>query len=275
MKIAYIIQAHKNLIQIENLIEKLQGDFKDKIHIYVHIDSKNKVLKENLKEKYNGDNTVIVLNKTIKVNWSGLSQVKATLISFKVLLESGYKYKYISLISGECYPLKSPKEILEFFKKTNFEYIEYEKCEKYSWRLNHYNFFTENPRNRGLIIRILNKVLRKVQEFFKVQRNYFYGKKIYKGSSWFSLTSDAVKYIINEVENNQILDKYKLTSCPDEHFFQNILLNSPYKNKIINDNLRYIDWSEQKSSPKIFLLEEIDCLVTDKLFIRKIKIGEK
>ncbi|EGE1074208.1 glycosyl transferase, partial [Escherichia coli] len=31
-------------------------------------------------------------------------------------------------------------------------------------------------------------------------------------------------------------------NCIDEMFFQSLLLNSPFKKSIVNNNLRYIKW---------------------------------
>lgn len=275
MKIAYIIQAHKNFEQIRGLVKKLQGNIESKIDIYIHIDSKSKELKKKLLNFYIKNEDVIVLEETINVNWSGFSQVKATLLTLEKIIESEENYKYISLLSGECYPLKTAEEIYEALIKTNFEYIEFEKNEKYNWRLEQYCFFTEKNYNRKIYIKILNKILKMLQNILFIRRKNFKNIIIYKGSQWFTLSRDAVKFILEKTYTENLIEKYKYTNCPDEHYFQNILCNSKFLNKIINNNLRYIEW-DGKSSPKIFLKEDIKNIakVSNKLFIRKIKFKE-
>ncbi|NGY93813.1 beta-1,6-N-acetylglucosaminyltransferase [Bacillus megaterium] len=39
-----------------------------------------------------------------------------------------------------------------------------------------------------------------------------------------------------------IYNYFKYVLIPDEIFFQTILLNSKFKDEIINDNLTYINW---------------------------------
>ena len=39
------------------------------------------------------------------------------------------------------------------------------------------------------------------------------------------------------------MDFFRRVLIPDELFFQTILLNSPLRDRIVNDNLRYMDWS--------------------------------
>lgn len=271
MKIAYIIQAHKDFEKIIDLVKKLQENIKEKVDIYIHIDYKSKKLKKELLDFYNEDKSVIILKESIKVNWSGFSQVQATLLAFEKIILSNKKYKYVSLLSGECYPLKSAEYIYHFLIKSNFEYIEFEKNIKYNWRLEQFCFFSESSFNRTFVIRILKKILKNVQSFFCIKKNYFKRIDIYKGSSWFTLSLKAVDFILETTYSENLIEKYKYTSCSDEHYFQNILLNSKFKNNIINDNLRYIKWDEGKSSPNYFSKNKIGDIKTNKFFIRKIK----
>ena len=49
-----------------------------------------------------------------------------------------------------------------------------------------------------------------------------------------------------------------------------MIYNSDYRSDMVNDNLRYIDWSEGKPSPKTLTIEDADKLTNSgKLFGRK------
>lgn len=62
-------------------------------------------------------------------------------------------------------------------------------------------------------------------------------------------------------------------STPDESFFQTLVMNSPYKDKRV-DYLHYVDWSEDKSSPKILTMKDIEKLKhSGKLMARKFDIA--
>ncbi|NJN99140.1 MAG: hypothetical protein HC875_36125 [Anaerolineales bacterium] len=58
---------------------------------------------------------------------------------------------------------------------------------------------------------------------------------------------------------------------PDELFFQTVLLNSPLRDTIVNDDLKHIQWSTPTSAhPDIFSKEDFEKLNrSPKLFARK------
>jgi hypothetical protein len=48
-------------------------------------------------------------------------------------------------------------------------------------------------------------------------------------------------------------------NCPDESFFQTLVMGSPYRESR-RDYLHYVDWSEGKSRPKTLALADFDAL---------------
>lgn len=71
------------------------------------------------------------------------------------------------------------------------------------------------------------------------------------------LSMEAAIYVVNTVEGDNKLKKFfSLCWGTDEFVFQTILMNSPYKDKILNENYLYIDWSLGGANPKI--LDETD-----------------
>ena len=48
----------------------------------------------------------------------------------------------------------------------------------------------------------------------------------------------------------EILEFFKHTVCPDESFFQTIVMNSPFKTTQKN-NLTFVDWSEGKRNQRL------------------------
>jgi hypothetical protein len=90
-------------------------------------------------------------------------------------------------------------------------------------------------------------------------------------SQWLTITLQQASYIVDVLKNNHSLRHYfKFTWGSDEFVFQTILYNSPFKNQMVNDNLRYIDWSAGGASPKTFTIIDTDDLLNSrKLFARK------
>lgn len=68
---------------------------------------------------------------------------------------------------------------------------------------------------------------------------------------------------------------YELTFIADEMFFHSIILNSPFKENVTNNNLRYIDWHKGPEYPRIFTSEDLkDILQSDRLWARKFSTGK-
>ena len=62
-------------------------------------------------------------------------------------------------------------------------------------------------------------------------------------------------------------------STPDESFFHTLVMNSPYVEGV-KDYLHYIDWSEDKNSPKTLTIEDLEKIRdSGKLMARKFDIS--
>jgi hypothetical protein len=265
-KMAYAIQCHKNAEQVNKLVNQLSN--KD-IDFFIHVDKKS-----NITNKLTAGKNIYILEDRVNVRWSHISQVLGTL---KLLekIHSTKKYDYVHLISAQDFPIKHNEVILEYFKN-NFgkQYIQFRKLP---------NDWPYKGMNRVLVyypsFMFLNKYTRRligiyerlIMRYSILQRRIDKSKNFYGGSSWFSITGDCVEYILEFLRSNpDYLKFFNNTICGDEVFFQTILVDSKYRDFLVNDNKRYIDWSEGKSSPKILKIEDYTKLEnSDKLFARK------
>ncbi len=84
-----------------------------------------------------------------------------------------------------------------------------------------------------------------------------------------TLSKDTIEYIHDFTHRNPDFVKFFRNSfIPDEIFFQTIILNSERKTKVVNDNLRYIDWVDEK--PAILTEKYFQAIQTSsQLFARK------
>jgi hypothetical protein len=74
--------------------------------------------------------------------------------------------------------------------------------------------------------------------------------------------------------NNQekFVKYFQFSHISDEFFFQTMLINSPLKDTIVNNSLRYIRWSSGSYVPNPIVLDKTyfdDMTTSDKLFARK------
>ena len=243
---AFIMSVHTNMEQLQVLVTTLHfGD------VYIHVDKKQEALYQNLKETYKSNPNVFLVSDRVSVNWSGFSQVQATLKLLELVESTKRKYDYIHFISGQDLPLMSHAQMDAYIESKGIDkqFVEVNDIDSYKWRLTQYSFFRENPNNRKKLYRLTDIVLRLIQMPF-IRRKNFKGFELYKGSSWFSITYDCMKYVLSYINENDYCSKFKYTACPDEHFFQVLLMNSKYKDKVLKYNSRYIVFEGLNASPK-------------------------
>lgn len=79
----------------------------------------------------------------------------------------------------------------------------------------------------------------------------------YFGSSWWCLPFQAVKEMYEYVnENPNYYNFFTHTLCPDESFFQTLLMNhTSYKDKVL-PLLTYVNWGEGGYSPNVFTMND-------------------
>jgi hypothetical protein len=251
MKIAYCIQCHKNPIQINALLDTLDCD---DVFFFIHIDAKSKKIKDDIMHKEN----IFILDNSINVKWGQISQVQATLILFNSVLLSGLHFDYIWLISGQCFPIKSNVYIhnyLELNKGYNFISIWDISTYDKKWNKRNETYFPLWTISLKYFIRIIRRLWVFISGDYKrtfaiFKRKNVINRKYYYGSSWFTITYDCMCFILKTLnEEPNFIRFYKNTLCPDESFFQTIVMNSHYKDSV-KDNLLYTDFTNCRNHPR-------------------------
>jgi len=249
MKQAYLIAAHEHPSQLVRLVNKLDSP---NANFYIHIDNKVRdVFSEKDIPELNG-RANIHIQQLINVYWGGYSQVEATLL----LLREAIKDKangYFHLLSGVDYPLKPTAYIENFFEHNDNDYVCYvpeeNKCEYFINRYYFYDYPCMDKRTYkvSLLHSIQFQLLLLVQRlsWFAVQKLKLRirkdtGMKYYHGSNWFSLSRNAVEYILKTLDANPWIEKrFHYTAVCDESFFTMFLMNNEERRKnVVNDDLR-------------------------------------
>ncbi|MGB3006850.1 MAG: beta-1,6-N-acetylglucosaminyltransferase [Chitinophagaceae bacterium] len=261
MKIAHLILAHKNPLQLERIIKALEHPLFD---FYIHIDKKADIdLFTSLAEKEN----VFFIKNRAKINWAGYGTIQATLNGFNEILP--FKYEYVNVISAQDFPLKPSEYIYQYIKnRKGQEFITCESIED-EWkeaaiRVKNYHFVDWKIPGKYRLAKFLTKIL--------PPRKFPLNFKIVGRSNWFTLTYDAAQYILDfTAKHPEVVRYFKYCWGADEFFFATILYNSNFKEKITN-NLVFVDWQveEKNGHPKILTIKDFEALKTsDKLFARK------
>lgn len=259
---AYLILAHNNFGVLKNLLKSL--DITDN-HIFLHIDKKaGDITKYRFEECVKNARLILVPRQNVK--WGHSSQVDAELLLFETAFKSG-NYAWYHLLSGVDCVLSDIRKINNFFDthSSTDGFMEYEPAvgEKYL-RMALFYFF---PGNHSWLIGKINAIQNRLGVDRWRKLNRLSVRPLMYGSTWCDLRPGAVKILLDK--SKEIRRAVRMTSCADEVYKQTWLLDSGLK--FVNNNLRYIDWSESLPNPKI--LEESDyenMMSSGKFFARKL-----
>lgn len=266
MRIAHIIMAHKNPQQLLRLIKRLEHPNSD---FFIHLDKKVPI--EEFKLITDLNYATFIKNR-INCNWGGNSLFSGILSSLNEVVSSNRSYDFINLLSAQDYPLTTAENIFDYFNsnpKTNF--ISYDESRETDWwkkavlRYEKHHFTDFEFKGKYFIQKIINKIY--------PTRKFPLPMELYGSckSTWWTITGDCAAHVNDIFVNNKKLKRFlKYSWGTDEFAFATITMNSPYKNSVVNNNLRYIDWSEGNAHPKILLIEDFEKIKKSKmLFGRK------
>jgi hypothetical protein len=266
MRIANLIIGHKNASQLSRLVDRLQHPNFD---VYIHIDKKVDI--GEFRKLENSPRVFFITNR-IKVNWGGNSTSTAIIKSLNEILESGKSYDFINLLSAQDYPLKTSEQIFEFFKRNSGQnFISYEVSSESDWwikaatRYEKYHLTDWSFPGKYLLQNVINIIAPK--------RKFPGDMKLYgsQKSTWWSITGECARHVTKEALSNEKLNSF-LKYCwgTDEFLVTTLIMNSPFKAQAVNNNLRYIDWSEGKPNPKTLTISDFfELKMSDMLFARK------
>ncbi len=220
------------------------------------------------------DNVRFIKNRQI-CNWGGYSFLNAIFHSLNEVLSTSIPYDFINLLSGQDYPIKSNSDIFEYFSQhKGINFISFDDSSVSEWwkhaNSRYEKFHFTDFRLKG------KYVLQSVLNTFSSKRRFPIPLKLYGGSNstWWTISGACASYLTELLINNRSLISFlKYTWSPDEFIVASLIMGSDFKEKTINNNLRYIDWSEGKAHPKILLEEDLYAIKNSgMLFARKFDI---
>lgn len=262
MAIAHLILAHSAPVQLARLVKALRHP---EARFYIHVDKKVDI--RPFRKHVQGEDVTFVAAR-VNVRWGAYSMVQATLNGLEEVLRSFQRVTHINLLSGQDYPLAPAGAIQQFSERhSEKNFMRFLKVET-EWqealaRLDRYHLIHYPVVGRNRLANLLNQLL-------PVRRMPFNMTAVGR-SQWFMITGEAASYVVRYLrEHPNVVRFFKLTWAPDELIFQTLLYNSPLRSTLVNDDLRYIDWSEGKASPRVLTLDDADALLrSGKLFARK------
>lgn len=241
------------------------------VDFYVHLDRKVSLagfafLKEKVEFSFVEDR--------ISCNWGGNSLSIAILNSLREILASHKRYDYINVVSGQDYPLISAPRFLNYLeenKGTNF--ISYDSPGSEWWKMarnryEKYHFTDLRFKGKYMLERLVNRLM--------PRRRFPFFETLYGGSdsTWWTITADCASHVVTTISNSKKLrNALKYSWCTDEFIVATIIMNSRFRETVLNNNLRYIDWSEGNPRPKTLTTRDFHVLQDSKMmFARKFDV---
>ena len=271
MKVAFLMQCHKNPEQINLLLEALNHPMVD---VFVHVDKKSQAIKDKITQR--AGVYILPEQQCVDVQWAQYSQVEATLQLLRAAVNRG-GYSHYWLISGQDYPLRPMDNILDFLEANQeANFIECSQIKPFNKRNDVY--FPNSVIGRKLWQKVLKNLWsygtggwNKTFPIFKRKAPDDF--KYWFGSQWWCLNSTTAQWIIDYLNEHTEYEKFfEHSLCSDECFFQTLVMNSPFANTT-KPYLHYIKWEKGKSSPRTLTTIDYEELKkTEKIIARKFDI---
>lgn len=263
MRIAHLIIAYKEPGQVERLVSRLRHEACD---IFIHLDKKTDqqafaYLQQHYQVRFIADRQLI--------RWAGYSFTKAILTGMRQVLQAG-SYDFINLLSGQDYPLKPAQRLVDFLHHhPNTTFLSYEAQGSAWWqqnldRVEQYHSTDFGFKGQYLLQGWVNRLL--------PRRSFPLSYTLYGGNCamYWTMSRACARYVVNTMDRYPELERFaRYTWAPDEFLISTILLNSPYRDHVINHNLRHIDWSAGGPNPKVLTLQDLGQLQSSPAFFAR------
>jgi len=248
MKQALLITAYRDF---DHLMDIIRFFDEDSFECYIHIDKKY-FPDEAVIEKILSLGPVKLVSHHYTVNWGGRNHLRSYLLLAEEALKNSDTV-YFHLISGHDFPVKQLAYFKAFAAQSHRkDFLTCNRMPYKNWvhggmnRLEYYNFYD---------VFDAKKSAHWIQRFISWQQKIGFKRKIsnrvpplYAGDTWWSLTRETLQYVVDYTkERPYLLKRMKHTFCAEEMYFQTVIMNSPHAANVVNDNLRYIDWTSGRS----------------------------
>ena len=266
MRFAVLIITYTSAAQTRRLIDRLRtGPF----DFYVHVDKKIDIATH--KDIFLLPNVYPVQNR-IDIKWGGYTLVEAILNGLDEIEKTGRTYQFIKLLSGQDYPIKTTAAIRQFMENNVGKEFLYYQHFRTEWpdalgRVEKYHFTDFSFRGRHQIERVIN--------FLTPKRKLPEPLELYGKETFWLLSSEVAFYAKDFIMSRPKLQRFmKYTWGCDEFIFHSVILNSKYKDRVVNQNTHYVNWPWPGADrPNFFKADDLDRLLgSDCLFARKFNL---
>ncbi|MGK2938829.1 MAG: beta-1,6-N-acetylglucosaminyltransferase [Solirubrobacteraceae bacterium] len=252
--IVYVILAHKAPAQVVELVRTLASE---RAWFIIHVD---RASPRSIEREIRGGVSAlprVSFLPSVRTPWGGFGIIRATLDALEVAERLDLRYTHVVPLSGQDFPIAAPATIERFLSehegRTFLDHRDLPYWPDTNERLHHWH-----RRGRRFSVRIPTR--RAVPPVVAPVRG---------GSAWSCLARDDVRYVLEIRRRHPEVERYfRRTLLGDELYFQTVVLSRAGAD-VINDNLRFIRWTED-THPDVLTVADLDALgQSGKLFARK------
>jgi Core-2/I-Branching enzyme len=271
MDLAYIVSAYKLPDQLTRLVTRLSTP---RSSFLIHVDRKtDEATHRRIVESLGRMANVDFLERHV-CYYGGFGHVRATLKGIHELFRRRLPFDYIILLTGQDYPIKSNRQIADFFRAHEGDsFMEYFALPSQEWQhggIDRIESWHVRMLGRYFVVRAPSR--------FRIWRKFPSGLQPFGGSAYWCLSRECAEYVYRFVRSTPSYVRFfKYVNVPEEMFFQTIVLNSPLNGRVVNDDLRYLDWRDPAIAGGPAVLDKRDfgkIMGSRDLFARKFDMEE-
>jgi len=205
------------------------------------------------------------------------------LLAFLDLLDKAHSkhFDYYHLVTGQDYFASSPNDFDRILGQDGKNFIEVHPLPRKGWwnggyEILQYKTFTSYFNIKKGVKHKIHQLFWNLQKLLHIKHS-LPTYPLYCGSVYCTLTDEAIDFCLNSGVSHDLIRRTTNSICSEEIFFQSVIMNSPFKDTVVNNNLRYIDWSSPIRSNVPAVLNEgyfEDIVNSKRLFCRKIDPGK-
>lgn len=260
-KILFHITGYQNSRQFEWLFRAI---YNENDLFLVHVDKKAPNDVHSQFRTIAGNRPNVVFLPSIAVTWGGCGLIEAEAAAILYALEHDPFWTHLVNLSAQDYPLVSLAALREELNKSwPSNYVLCNDICKVHWRI----------RKR----RSFRYIEWSSQRFFTPIPKFKPGRlKIdWVGPWWHILTREFCLWLATHPKARQYLSYLRSAGMPDEFLIQNVILDSPFKDRVISCCKHEILWrrpGEPRASsarPKVFKMQDLPALEASKAFFAR------
>lgn len=256
--IGYFILVHRFPEQFKRMFKAI---YEPSNQYVIHIDKRSgTALAEDI-AKFLKPYASAAIIRSKNALWGGYSLVNAELRGMAKLLEMSPDWKYYINLSGQDFPLKSQQYIRDYL-------VEHQGSQ-------FIRVLDQAKVRPDTMNRISHVFIEAFSRMFRTgfKRRYMANVTPFIGTQWKAVSRDFCTFVTQDPLVNRFKRFYQFSFIADESFFQTVMMNVGKHGKVVNDDLRTIDWvpdGDIKLRPRNFQAGDLKRLAeSPDLFARK------